>query len=207
MKKILLILILAAAVFPVFSQALDEPPEEQDRIVPVYDLGDQAFGLNIGTIIPLFATFPYRDPPTYALAQFYKFPLGVLGSIEWNGYINNNMTLGFNIAGMFAITWNNTHSMVPITFSYKYIIDFFPFYMPLSIEAGIIINSVIDSTNFGPVLKPGISFYYRSSSEWDFGGNIKYWWVPELWIGTDSLEDQTSFGNFLEISFSAIYHF
>jgi hypothetical protein len=54
-------------------------------------------------------------------------------------------------------------------------------------------------------VKPGISGYYNVNAEWGLGLSLDYWWVPEIYFGDKA--DATSFGNFLELSFSARYHF
>ena len=209
LKKYLLVLILILLSFSL--SALTENPsvsEKEVEFVPEYDLGDQIFGVNLGAIIPLFFDFynlTGEDRYVSAL-DYYKFPLGGMASLEWNSYLNNSMTLGFEIGAMFAITYNNTHSMIPITFSYNYIIDFFPFYMPLSVEAGVVINRLASSIFFGPIVKPGVSFYWNTNSDWDFGLNLKYWIVPEIYFGEAPPVTDSSIGNFLEISLSAVFH-
>jgi hypothetical protein len=221
LKKLFLILALFIIIFPLAAQNNEGPDSdgdgrqeietipEQEQIIPVYDLGDQFLGMNGGTNFPLFFDFYNQsgDDRFFSAGQFYQVPLGGSLSIEWNSYINNNMTLGIEIGSFFASTFNNTHVMIPVTASFQYIFHFFPFYLPLSIEAGFCFNIISDSRYFGPIIKPGMSFYYRFSTTWDFGLNLKYWWVPEVYFGDDPPKEQSAFGNFLELSFSALYHF
>lgn len=219
MKKNVLFLIFALIPFFLTAQQNAEQTDSSESIndteiqlpeviVPAYDLGDQVFGLNVGGILPL-AIYFFSDGSTVPLlnTNHYAFPLGGMATLEWNGFLDAHNLLGFEITGMFGITHNSTHTMVPITFSYTYLIDLYPITIMLSPDIGVIINKLDEITYFGPVAKLGISVYYKTGSEWDLGGNIKYWFVPEVYFGNSPLVGQNSIGSFLEISFSALYHF
>ena len=43
------------------------------------------------------------------------------------------------------------------------------------------------------------------SQAWSLGGQVYWWFVPELHYGTQA--SLTRYGNFLEISIGALYHF
>ena len=61
-----------------------------------------------------------------------------------------------------------------------------------------------EDTYLDLILKPGVSAFWQFDVTWSFGLNLIYWWVPH--ISTTSRED-TRFGNFLEITLSALYNF
>jgi hypothetical protein len=84
---------------------------------------------------------------------------------------------------------------------------FYPFEVPLSISAGINFTRLSDHFQILPIMKPGASFYWNYDYEWGFGLNLIWWWTPNVYFGPTPSSSQTRFGNFLEITLSAMYHF
>jgi len=183
-------------------------PENEDFIEP-YGLGSQVFSINAGLFFPLFFHFPGADerPELNTFEPAWgQLSLGGTGSLSWGGYLTPRFALGGKLAGSFAFTPRGyIHSMIPITMWAEYLFRYGSFEFPLSLEGGIVINRVQDQAYFGPIAIPGISGYYNLNAEWGLGLSLKYWWVPEIYFGDKA--DVSSFGNFLELSFSARYHF
>ena len=198
-----LLLLLCSPAIVAAQEEPEQPPEEaepQEEFVPTYTLGDQTLAINVGLFIPLFfAGGPdgIRDA---------NLTLGGVGSLQWNSYLNNNMTLGGELAGNFSFTPNRRALfLVPITVRYAYILRAYPFEFPLYVGAGVDFARLEEQLKIDPIVKPGASVVWNMNPDWAFGLNVVYWWIPQWY--SDDLSDDSRYGNFLETTLSAIYHF
>jgi hypothetical protein len=57
---------------------------------------------------------------------------------------------------------------------------------------------------FGLIVKPSASAFFRASSDFSFGLNAQWWWVPQ-WP-KDNWDKRVD-GNFIELTLSVRYHF
>ena len=175
---------------------------DDDRFVPTYSLGNQMLMINAGMFIPLFFQSLSGNMESTNLS------LGGVGSLQWSAYLNNDMTLGIEGGGMFAFSPNGRNLfMLPVTVRYAYILRAFPFEFPLSLAAGFNFTRLDSQFQILPIVKPGVSAYWNYSPEWAFGVNFIYWWTPNIYQGPSPPNNQSRFGNFLEITLSALYHF
>jgi hypothetical protein len=198
--RIILPCLLVLSLFS-FSPSL-QGQEEITPYVPTYVLGNQILIINAGLFVPLFFQSLGGEIDNTNLS------LGGVGSIQWSTYLNNEMTLGIEGGGMFSFSPNGrTLYMLPVTARYAYILRAYPFEFPLSISAGINFTRLSSMFQILPIVKPGVSAYWNYSLEWAFGVNFFYWWTPNLYQGPEPPKSQSRFGNFLEISLSALYHF
>ena len=164
--------------------------------------GDQVFSFNAGLILPLFIS----DTSWNFEPGFDHLSLGGVGSLEWSGHLTNEIFLGGQISGMFAITPNaRTLTMIPVCARAGYIFNLYPVTIPLTLGVGFSFNQLDGLFEFTPIIKPGATFLWNINYEWSVGLNLNYWWVPEVHIG--DLKSQTRFGSFLETSFAASYYF
>jgi hypothetical protein len=193
---LVLAVFISAAPFPLSAQESEEP------YIPIRILGDDMLIINGGLFIPLF--FQSLSGATAST----QLSLGGVGSLQWSKYLNNDMAIGMEGGGMFAFSPNNRNLfMLPITIRYSYLLRLHPFDFPLSFAAGV--NFVRLGSNFQifPIVKPGISIYWNYSAEWAFGINAVYWWTMDYHKGPNPPNSESRFGNFLELSLSARYHF
>lgn len=181
----------------------NEQPENNETYDYMYDLGDQIFTIKAGLIFPLFFSSPDFDFSSTNLS------MGGAGSLEWSTFINSKVTLGGEFGGMFAFSPNDRILyMMPLTFKVSYYFRKYPFEFPVYCGAGITFNSIDDAFHLDLILKPGASVIWNLNSEWGFGFNLVYWWVPQLYSGRgDVPSSHTRFGNFLETTFSSLFHF
>jgi hypothetical protein len=196
----LLILVGTFLGTPLYAQedAPDSPPE--DIFIPTYSLGDQTLTITMGMMIPLFFSG--------AGVQNTNLTLGGGGSLQWNSYLNNNMTLGGELGGTFLFTPNQrTLFMVPLTVRYAYIMRSYPFEFPIYIGAGVNMSRLEGDTKFDPIIKPGASFFWNYNAQWAFGVNAVYWMVFQYYRGDEPPREDSRIGNFLETTLSAIYRF
>lgn len=222
MKKavlLLAVLILSTAVFNIFAQ---ETPESDEFIenVSFYDTGDTFISFSAGLNIPLFIHFPNNPDSTMIPDNGIVPGLGTDGAFSapgpsgifsWNIFILDQFITGFEVGGTFLFdhileNFSDVPSIVNIAGHFGYMLELQPFEIPISISSGISITKLRDETYIGgPFLKPSIGFYYNINPEWGIGGKLNYWWVPEIYF-TDEQQSQTSFSNFLEVTFGATFH-
>lgn len=195
----LLVLLLLLPVM-VFSQQDPENGEEEDIVTPMYSLGDQMFFINGGIMVPLFFQSLTGEVKKTNLS------IGGAGSLAWSAFLNNKLFLGAELGGMFAVSpLKRVLIQIPITARIGYMFHRYPFDFPLLFGTGIIFTKLQEELYVGPVFKPGFSFYWNITNEWALGLNCIYWWVPQIY--TKDLKNSSRFGNFLEISFSGLFHF
>jgi len=176
----------------------------QDENIDIYGIGDQTFSINAGTILPLFIFGVDGN----AYGGFSKLSLGAAGSLRWGTFLNNEMTIGVDVGGMFAITkLDRVLVMLPVSALYTYALRFYPFEVLFQAGLGVNFTKLVDDLYIGPVLKPGASFYWNYSGEWSFGIQAEYWFVPEIYFGKNIPAEQSAFGNFLGITLTTLYHF
>lgn len=201
-SSIILVMLVFILSFPVYAQDNDSP--ETDEIYETaYDLGDQIFTIKAGLFFPLFFMSPGFDFASTNLS------MGGVGSLEWSTFVNSRVSLGGEFGGMFAFSPNDRILyMMPLTFKISYFYRKYPFEFPLYCGAGITFNNIDDAFHLDLILKPGASVLWNFNPEWAFGFNLVYWWIPQLYTGNGKVPaDNTRFGNFLETTLSALFHF
>lgn len=198
MKKLTASLALLLAFFATSSAYA------QDETIDVYGIGDQTFSISAGTILPLFISGV--DGTT--VGGFSKLSLGAAGSLRWTTFLNNEMALGVDLGGMFALTkLDRALIMLPLSGIFTYAVRFYPFEVLLQGSLGVNFLKLEDDLYIGPIVKPGASFYWNYSGEWSFGIQAEYWFVPEVYFGNSVPSVHSAFGNFLGITLRTLYHF
>lgn len=191
------------AVGAVDAQDEDDPTDPgTGDFVPTYGLGDQLISLNLGALFPLF----YWGGPDGV--QDANLSVGGTGHLLWSSYVSNNLSIGGEFGGMFAFTPNrNTLFMIPLAARLTYSLRAFPFEFPLSIAAGVNFSRFSDSFKTDPIVIPGAGFYWNYSSEWAFGLDVRYWWVPQIYTGPEPPTSDSRYGNFLASTIGILYRF
>lgn len=198
--KTAVILLIAAVFLPTIVWAQDTP-EAGGQIS--YSKGDQKFSLNAGLFLPLF----FASAETGVTPALENTKPGITGSISWMSFLNAATGLGFEFGGSYALTQNlRPFFMIPILGKFSYTFNRYPIEVPLAVGAGINFFKLDDMFTVTPILKPEAGFYWNWSSEWAFGVNISYWFVPEIYFSQE-LRQFSMLGNFLDIRLSAMYSF
>jgi hypothetical protein len=176
------------------------PPIESDwdaYIPDLYARGDKTFNISLGILIPtVFAGSGMHGNP-------HNIKVGGTGSLAFNYFLGAHFFVGGELGGMFAGTrGKNMIFIVPFGahVGYQFVIGRFEF--PLSLMIGAAPTKYLDKGYFGMIIKPGASAFFRFNSDWSFGLNTNWWMTPQ-W----PKDDENVFGNFLEITLSARYHF
>ncbi|HUI70399.1 MAG TPA: hypothetical protein VL354_07735, partial [Spirochaetia bacterium] len=142
-----------------------------DSTASQYSLGDQTLSINAGTFIPLFL---FGGNPQVGNMNL---SVGGVGTIDWAAYLSPHWRIGASLGGTFTFDPNYTLLlMVPIVAKISYLIDFYPWEVPLTFGAGMnIIKYSADST-IDLLLKPGTGILWTYNSSWSFGLNLNWWW-------------------------------
>ena len=206
--SILIILLIFIFTVPFTVSAQESESSEDDVTIEIdyNSMGDQVFSINAGVFIPLFFQNPFPGSGEKAITDT-NLSVGGTGNLYYGAYLNNHVQLGMEIGAMYAQSPNdNNFYMVPITVRGTYEFQFQNnlFTVPVFLGAGISMTSYEDDFHVDMILKPGAGFFWNYSSSWSFGTNLTYWWVPQLY---SSDPEYNRFGNFMDVSLSAAYHF
>ncbi|MGA2381712.1 MAG: hypothetical protein ABSG85_20635 [Spirochaetia bacterium] len=188
-------LVLACASAPIFAADNSGASSSQ------YALGDQTMSINAGLFVPLFllptgTVLLAGSPP--------QLTLGAVGSLSWAAYVTPRIRLGADVAGNFTLSPNsNVLLMLPFVVKGSYIFTFYPFEVPLTMGIGMNIVKYTSLSTIDLLLRPGAAFYWIYNSSWSFGVNLNYWFDMQF----NTNPTLTRYGNFLEFSLSALYHF
>jgi len=174
-----------------------------DFFLDLYVKGDQTFIIALGTVFPTI--FLYRDKSEDApTSPDFTPPVGGTGSLIYNYYLNPRLFLGGEIAGLFIHTLGgNTLFIVPLGFRVGTQYNLGKFEFPLSLSLGMCWHTYLTMGYYGLYMKAGGSAYYRATHEWSFGLTANWGWFPQWTFDRNHNVD----GNFVDILFSARYHF
>ncbi|MDR2184795.1 MAG: hypothetical protein LBO80_03885 [Treponema sp.] len=191
--------ILLCAVPAVFAQE-EEPeiPGDEWSGMPssLYSRGDKTFTISLGAIFPTLMYNDFNKVET-------KIKPGGTGFLAFNYFLNSYLFIGAEIGGMFSPTiGENMVYIVPmgVKVGYQFVIGRFEF--PVSLMAGFAPQQYKNEDYGGFFLKPSVSVFWRFNTDWSFGLNTGWWWVPQ-WTG----KGPDAYGNFMDLTVCARYHF
>jgi hypothetical protein len=201
--SVFLILLLLTPGLCLFAQEEpdedhDFPESEWDDIVTApYVLGDKNFIISMGLLIPAYFGGGGIENNRHGLS------LGGTMSLAFNFFLNQNTFAGGEISGSFSATrGGNMLYIIPFGVRLGYQFLFGRFEFPVSLLIGAAGESYLEKGYLGLFLKPGASAFWRFNPEWSFGLNVNWWFVPQ-WPNNNL----TVYGNFLELTLAARYHF
>ncbi|GHV81525.1 hypothetical protein AGMMS49991_00830 [Spirochaetia bacterium] len=196
-----LILFLLGPFFSLTAQENDNPneiPAEPDwngALPELYARGDKIFALSAGVLFPVLFLDGQGEVRTSNIT------VGGAFSLAFNYFFTTHLYVGGEIGFTFAGTKNNMVYIVPIgaRVGYQFLLGRFEF--PLSLMIGFAPQTYLKKNYLGLFIKPQASAYWRVNSDWSFGLNLGWWWVPE-W----PIDHNDRYGNFIELTLSARYH-
>jgi hypothetical protein len=205
---------LFAAGFVLFAQEENED-EEEDEYIPIesdwsrvndtqYMRGDQIFTMGLGLVKPLFFADSQRG------SRDTNIKLGGLGALGWNYFFSPHLFVGAELNGMFAATiGENMYFCLPIGVKggYQFVLRRFEF--PFSILVGIATQTHRERSYLGFFSKAEGAAFFRFNSNWSFGINTNFWWVPQ-WTKKKRVDyngNVNVHGFFWTFSIGARYHF
>ena len=171
-------------------------PEWDDFIVTPYSAGDRTFIISLGALFPTVFGGAIEN-------NQHGIRLGGLISGAFNYYITPNIFVGGELSGSFNGTrGGNMLYMIPfgVRAGYQFLFNRFEF--PVTLMVGGAAQRYLGRGHFGPIIKPSVAGFWRFSPEWSFGLNSAWWFVPQ-WPS----DGPTVYGNFMELTLSARFHF
>ena len=204
----LFLLLLVFPLLGIFAQEEEEPPEENpeppisdsnwdDYNLGIYLAGDKAFSITLGLLIPTVITGKGMRDNDHGLS------LGGTGTLSFSYFLSSRIFVGGGLSGMFMGTRaKNMFYIIPmgVHVGWQYVYRRMEF--PLTFMIGWAAQKYIDYSYGGLFLKPGVSAFWRFNPDWSFGFNSMWWWVPQ-W----PKNGRNAYGNFLELTLTARYHF
>ena len=201
---LLLILFLLPQFLPAQELPSDDQPDtpsvdsDWDNYSPnLYTKGDKTFTITLGMIFPTYFSGSIQDN-NHGLKT-----VGGTGSLSLCFFLNSHFFLGGELSGMFLGTkGGNMLYIIPMGLRVGYQFLFRRFEFPISLMIGGAPQKYLEEGYFGFILKPGASVFWRFSPSWSFGLNTVWWFAPQ-W----PKEGKNVYGNFMELTLSARYHF
>jgi len=190
--------VLVLLALPLFAQTSSEG---NDYFGGLHKKGSQIISLSTGAGIPLFIV------PADSLATVDR-PLGIGASFNlgYQYFIANSLTIGGSLTGAFNGTvGGRTLFMAPIAFKLGYWWGTAPMEYTVGLDLGMNILRLSGDGMITPFAKLGAGMFVKLTQSWSLGGQAYWWLIPEIHTGAYS--DLTRYGNFLEISIGALYHF
>ncbi|HCC36694.1 MAG TPA: hypothetical protein DEQ14_03245 [Treponema sp.] len=175
-----------------------EPDWGGDYIPPLYSRGDKTFTISAGMVFPTL--FMHQGKAV----NLNMFPVGGTGSLAFSYFFDSHFSVGGEVGGLFNSTLaKNSLFIVPIGLRVGYQFFFWKMEFPLSLAVGIAPTRYITESYLGFFMKGGGAAYYRFSPDWSFGLNLNWGWYPQ-WTKEP---EKDIYGNILDVTLSARYHF
>ncbi len=178
----------------------DNPSIESDWSVfnaPSYERGDQMFGIGLGVIFPALFRGKEGSLPN-------KLKIGGTGALSYDYFFTSRFALGGEVNASFNGTvGGNMLYLVPIGVRFTYQLVFHPIEIPIIMAVGLAPHKYLDQNYLGLYLKPSVGVFWRFNSDWSFGLQGAWWWMPE-WTKDSS---ESVYGNFATLTIAARYHF
>jgi len=204
MRKAFALIFLMLIGFPIllFAQDGDDPAVEPDwdfYTADLYTRGDQTFNISLGTVFPTVFVNQGKKIP-----HNFKPPVGGTGSLSYNYFLNSHIFVGGEIGGMFLSTLGgNTLYIIPVGIRGGYQFNFWRLEFPLALTVGMTWHRYLNMAYYGFYMKGGGSVFFRFNTDWSFGLNANWFWLPE-W--TEDPKKNVD-GNVIDLTLSARYHF
>jgi hypothetical protein len=193
----------SAAILTADDKPADKPPERGRSAFGIegHQLGDQTLALAAGLAFPLF--FQEYGGQIHDT----NLTLGGSGELQYSAYLNSNVRLGADLAGLFARSPNDrTLFLLPITVRIAYVLAISRFEFPISLGAGINIVNYREWSAVDFILKPGVAGFWRYDSNWSFGLNVS-WWLDFQGTTKEQAADQARMADYLIVTPAVFYNF
>jgi len=202
-RTIALVVLLMCLSVLIYAQEEDRAPSvEDDWIIydtDLYTRGDQTFIISAATVFPVVFLNEGKT-----IKHNFDPPVGGVGSLSYNYYLNSNIFLGAEFSFVFNSTLaGNTVYFIPLGVRAGYQFNVWRLEFPVTFTLGVIWHRYLNLSYFGMYLKGGGAAFYRYSSHWSFGLTTNWCWFPEWTEDTKKNVD----GNLIELTLSARYHF
>ena len=199
-----LLLCFCILTMPLFAQededeGIDTEADWYGELPSLYSLGDKTFNISLGL------TFPVLFFHEGELIKSHNVNIiGGTGSLAFNYFLSSNFFVGGEIGGQFNGTLaENMLYIIPIGIRSGYQFIIWKMEIPLALVIGIAPQTYRGQGYVGLFLKGVASAYYRFNPDWSFGMDFSWSWFPQWPKEPHTNTD----GNFINLIFSARYHF
>ena len=198
MKRFVFILLLGIFLsIPLFGQDFSDGSEYFNGL---HRKGSQNITLALGAGIPLFIL------PSDPLDAPRPLDIGANFSLGYQYYVFNRIAVGGSLTGAFNTTiGGRTLFMAPISLRAGYWWGQDSMEFNVGMDLGLNIMRLSGNGVITPFVKAGAAAFIKVSEVWGIGGQVFWWFVPELHAGSNA--NLTRYGNFLELSLGTVYHF
>jgi len=184
----------------------DPPPIISEWIFDndsAYRRGDRTFLITFGFIFPTVFGGAVEN-------NNHNIKTGGTGTLAFNQFLTSNIFVGGELSGMFAGTvGKNTFTVLPaygLKLGYQFVLWRFEFPVSIFAGAGHQRRMPLEDAYYGLIFKPSASVFWRFNQEWSFGLNAVWWLIPQ-WAAEREGIKHNVYGNFLELTLSARFHF
>jgi hypothetical protein len=198
------ILLLMLIGLPILLSAQQNDEPEWDYYDDINARGDQTFIISLGTVFP---TIFFNEGKT--IDHKLTPPVGGTGSLAYNYYFYNQFYAGLEVGGMFINTLgSHTLFIIPIGLRGGWQFNFNKFEFPVTAVVGMVFHRFLAQGHYSLYLKGGAAAFYRVSNNWSFGINADWLWLPQ-WTSEKTVDgkSKTVYGNMIDLTLSARYHF
>lgn len=130
---------------------------------------------------------------------------GGTASLGYQRFLNETFTVGADVNfSYFKTKGGNIFYLVPFMARTTLQSTIGKFEFPISLSAGLALQSYLTMFYLGPVIKPEIGAYYRYSPDWSLGLTIGTTIIPQIYFNNRS-QNKTS--TVIDAGLSVRYHF
>lgn len=185
-----------------FAQEVPEPGGLPETVnTPSFSLGDQIFGISAGGYFPLLLINPNTGTQGSPNQD-----IGGQVALQWNIYLNSFLSVGVETAYIFSNTPNDrTLSVWPIAIQISFAPRIGPFLIPIHFDVGIILDFYQGATQPSLLLRGGVGVYWFFDPSWAVGLDAEYYFVPQLFAGSEPPSTENRLLNSVVASVGVIY--
>jgi len=197
------IVVLTLAAMLLGGSAWGEEPSSQPQGV-THILGDQSMTFSLGGFLPLFF-IRLADGSVEATNMVF----GAKGSLQYNTYLAHTWLLSFELAGALGFTPNfNIYWSLPLTAKISYIWYLYPLELYFTLGLGANFQSFLGYSRIDFISRPEMGIYFLLDAKLKLGLSFSYWFNPQFATAEQEANKpgQSRIGNFMDVSFSLIYH-
>jgi hypothetical protein len=199
MKKRIIVIgfIALVSILPLAAQEIHQDP----YFGGLHKKDSQLITINVGAGVPLFIV-----PASPTPGDPNPLSIGASLNIGYQYFIVNKFSIGGALTGAYNSTIGGRNLfMAPLSFRAGYWFGKGSIEASIGGDIGLVIMRLSGNGVISPFLKAGGGAYFQVTDAWSLGGQVFWWLIPELHFGTESA--YTRYGNILELSLGAVYHF
>lgn len=133
--------------------------------------------------------------------------LGFGGNVAlgYHYFLDSFFSVGGDVNFLYHRTYgSNVFYCVPVMARGSFQANIGRFEFPISLSAGVALQSYLNQFYFGPVVKPEVGAFYRYSADWSIGVTVGTTFLPQIYL-RDRTQSRTA--TVIDAGLSIKYHF